>query len=69
MNVTVEERRSKDIRKLYPYLNCQKNSPKKQKEIMSFLQQKLLKIERSEHNRKLKRIKMEKNSVQEDHPY
>lgn len=64
-NITMEERRSKDIRKLYPYLNCTKASPKKRKDIISFIEHKLMKIERNDH-RKLKRVQLARNAPQDE---
>jgi hypothetical protein len=59
-NNTVEERRAKNICKLYPYLNCQRASPMKQKELIHFIEQKIIRVD---NGKKLRRIRIEKNRM------
>jgi|JI9StandDraft_1071089.scaffolds.fasta_scaffold950697_1 hypothetical protein len=48
--------------RLSPYLNCKQVSPKKQKELMSFIENRILKVERGPP-KALRRVKIQPNRI------
>jgi hypothetical protein len=57
-----EERKVKELNKLSPYFSCKQVSPKKKKEIMDFIEHKIIKLDKVP-SKVLKRIKISKNKM------
>lgn len=58
-----QERKVKDLSRLSPYFNCKQVSPKKKQEIISFIEHKIIKLDKVP-SKVLKRIKISKNRME-----
>ncbi len=61
-NESLQTRRQKEISRLSPYLSYKRCSPKKQKQLKEFIQNKIMRIERG--HKTLKKMKIEKNRLE-----